>query len=303
MTLPESAADSASPLGFVDRAAGERVAEGLVPALRADETTRVVRVRADKTLLDADGALDTVPPSAVNEDAEWAFLGRTATGAGVLVAALEADVDGEADPASWRALREIGGDLPADDAATLVTAVALGRWLRDARFCPACGARADLATAGWSRSCPSCGRDHFPRTDPAVIVAVGRADDPNRLLLGSNALWGADRYSCFAGFAEAGESLEDAVVREVHEEAGVRVGDVTYAGSQGWPYPRSLMLGFSATALDPDDAQGDGEEIADARWFTREEIGAGLDGTSSLILPGRVSIAHRLIRAWYEGAV
>ena len=258
-----------------------------------------MRVRADRSLVDDQGGLSTVAPADVTEEAEWAFLGRAADGAGVLVAALDPDADV---PGSWRALREIGGDLPASDAATLVTAVALGRWLRDAAYCPACGARTNLATSGWSRSCPSCGREHFPRTDPAVIVAVGRADDPDALLLGSNALWGADRYSCFAGFAEAGESLEDAVVREVEEEAGVRVGDVRYVGSQGWPYPRSLMLGFTAIATDPDTARGDGDEIADARWFTRDEIGAGLAGTSSLILPGRVSIAHRLIRRWYEGS-
>lgn len=294
---------SASALGFVDRTAAERTDEDLLDRVRADERTRVVQVRADRTLLTADGAVASVAPHAVTDDAEWAFLGRTADGTAVLVASLDADADGETDPEAWRALREIGGELSPNDTATLVTAVAVGRWLRDSSFCPACGARAVLRTAGWSRSCPSCGREHFPRTDPAVIVAVARADDPDRLLLGSNALWGVDRYSCFAGFAEAGETLEDAVVREVHEEAGVHVGDVRYVGSQGWPYPRSLMLGFSAVALDPDEARGDGEEIADARWFTRAEIGAGLEGAGSLILPGRVSIAHRLIRAWYEGGV
>src|SRR5690606_608373 len=108
---------------------------------------------------------------------------------------------------------------------------------RDAAFCPACGALTMLADAGWSRRCPSCGRQHFPRTDPAVIVAITSPADPDVLLLGSNALWGPERFSCFAGFVEAGESLEAAVSREVAEESGIDVVDVRYRGSQAWPYP------------------------------------------------------------------
>ena len=118
------------------------------------------------------------------------------------------------------------------------------------------GAHTCVADAGWSRRCPSCGRQHFPRTDPAVIVAITSAADPDRLLLGSNALWGANRFSCFAGFVEAGESLEAAVLREVQEEAGVDAVDIRYRGSQAWPYPRSLMLGFLATAADDAAARG-----------------------------------------------
>jgi NAD+ diphosphatase len=134
-----------------------------------------------------------------------------------------------------------------------------------------------------------------------VIVAIGSARHPDRLLLGSNALWGADRYSCFAGFVEAGESLESAVVREVREEAGVDLVDVRFHGSQAWPYPRSLMVGFLATAADDDAAEPDGEEIVSVRWFTRDEVGAALDGASEFTLPGPASISRGLIEAWHAG--
>jgi NAD+ diphosphatase len=128
--------------------------------------------------------------------------------------------------------------------------------------------------SGWMRACPECGREHFPRTDPAVIVAIDSATDPDRLLLGANAAWGGQRYSCFAGFVEAGESLESAVERELFEEAHVRVRDIRYRASQSWPYPRSLMLGFRATAVDDGEVLPDGDEIISLRWFTRDEIGA-----------------------------
>ncbi len=200
--------------------------------------------------------------------------------------------------ADWAPLRAAGGDLPAGEAELLTTAVALSGWLRDAAFCPACGALTELRQAGWSRHCPVCGREHFPRTDPAVIVLLTSAEG-DRVLLGANAAWGGDRYSCFAGFAEAGESLEDAVAREVNEESGVRLREIVYRGSQAWPYPRSLMLGFRAVVVDEVEALADGEEIVEVRWFTREEIGSALRGESAVHLPGAASIARRLIEDWY----
>jgi NAD+ diphosphatase len=213
-----------------------------------------------------------------------------------------ADSELFAAPAGWAPLRVVGGALSARDAGAFVEALSLGRWLLEAPFCPACGARTEVRSAGWSRHCPSCGREHFPRTDPAVIVAITSAQHPDRLLLGSNAMWAGTRFSCFAGFVEAGESLEAAVAREVREEAGVEVVGVRYRGSQAWPYPRSLMLGFLATAADDSAAEADGEEILAVRWFERSEIGAGLAGESDLLLPGRASIAHSLISDWHAGS-
>lgn len=284
-------------IAIADRADAER-ADGLIETLRADPSTRVLVVRGDVAPFSDDAHLHYVAPDEAPSDAEWAFLGRTADGTGVLAAAVAPD----AEPpfrARWGSLRGEGGGLADAEAATFVTAVSLGRWLLDAAFCPACGDRADLQLAGWARRCRGCGREHFPRTDPAVIVAITSARDPDRLLLGSNVLWEQARYSCFAGFVEAGESLESAVVREVQEEAGVVVTDVQYRGSQAWPYPRSLMLGFFATAVDDDAARPDGTEIVTLRWFDRDEIGAGLAGDSAILLPGPASIAHRLISDWY----
>ncbi|MFG6445286.1 NAD(+) diphosphatase [Microbacterium sp. P06] len=299
MTAPVTPPASVPNDLVVDRRAEERTDAALLPTLRVDPSSRVLVVHGDAAPLTSDGRLDLVGVGVVPEDAEWAFLGRAADGSAVLLAAFDSARDAPvAIPGTWGALRSVAGALPAGEASIFVTAVALARWLVDAPFCPACGARTIERDAGWSRRCPSCGRQHFPRTDPAVIVAVTRSDDPDLLLLGSNALWDDNRYSCFAGFAEAGESLEDAVTREVGEEAGVVVEDVVYRGSQGWPYPRSLMLGFRARASVPADARADGEEILAVRWFTRAEIAAGLAGRSELRLPGPASIAHRLISEW-----
>jgi NAD+ diphosphatase len=299
----------------IDRGADERTRPGLLDELRADATTRVLVVHGDRVPLDGPSRVLLVPPAAVPDAPAWAFLGRR-DGAGVLAAVFGADdvapditrdaapdVAADARPhraADWAAIRAVGGELDAADAAFAIEALSLGRWLRDAPFCPACGTRTVLEQAGWARHCPGCGRQHFPRTDPAVIVAVTSAGDADRLLLGSNAAWPVGRYSCFAGFVEAGESLEGAVAREVAEEAGVDVVDVRYRGSQAWPYPRSLMLGFQAEARADDAARADGEEIVEVRWFTRDEIRAAFAGEGDFTLPGSASIAYRLIRDWAE---
>lgn len=304
----------------IDRAADERADEGLLARLRADPTTRVVAVHGDRALIAATGThLHTVRPADIETDVEWAFLGRDAAGTAVLLAVSAADAPPpiaapetvpaaevtpapEVTPAQWGALRAVGGELDAVDAGVLVEAVSLGRWLVDAPFCPACGTRTAVRSAGWSRRCPACAREHFPRTDPAVIVAV-RSPDDTRLLLGKNALW-ADRnvYSTFAGFVEAGESLESTIIREIREEASVTVTDLHYRASQAWPYPRSLMLGFHATAAVGSHARADGVEIIDVRWFDRSELRAALRGEGEVSLPGTASIARRLIVDWVEGA-
>lgn len=300
MTAPDST--SLPPLARTGwgRAADERLTPHLLEETRTDASTRVLVIAGDAAPLAAADALLWLEPAAVPAGAEWAFLGRDDDGAALLTAVFAAqESELFASPAGWAGLRAVGSLLSAEEAGAFVEALSLGRWLLDAPFCPACGTRTDLGDAGWSRRCPHCGRQHFPRTDPAVIVAITSATDPDVLLLGSNALWGADRFSCFAGFVEAGESLESAVRREVAEESGIDVGAVTYRGSQAWPYPRSLMVGFLAVAHDDAAARADGEEIAAVRWFTRDEIGRALEGEGDVVLPGRASIAHRLIADWH----
>lgn len=287
----------------VDRAAQERATPGLLERARADAASRVLVLNGDLAPLADVGALHWVGVDAAPDGCEWAFLGRTESGSALLTAvSAGAAQEPFPAPAGWGALRAVGASLTAADAGLFVEALSLGRWLVEAPFCPSCGFRTALRHAGWSRHCPSCGREHFPRTDPAVIVAITSVRHRDRLLLGSNALWSGDLFSCFAGFVEAGESLEGAVVREMREEAGVEVVDLSYRGSQAWPYPRSLMLGFLATAADDAAAEADGEEILEVRWFERAEIGAGLAGESELRLPGPTSIAHSLIRDWYESS-
>lgn len=307
MTRSDAPQPPALARAGIERSAQEREQPGLIDRLRADPATRVVAVHGDRGLIDASGVhVRTVGVADVLPHVEWAFLGRTADKSPVLmaVAALDAGapVAAPSDGATWAALRSIGGDLEPVAAGLLVEAVSLGRWLVDAPFCPACGARTRVRAAGWARHCPACGREHFPRTDPAVIVAVQSADG-EQLLLGKNALW-AERnmYSTFAGFVEAGESLESAIAREIHEEAGVVIATSAYRGSQSWPYPRSLMLGFHATCTPESIARADGVEIVDARWFDRADLRDALAGRSrdGVVLPGRASIAYRLIVDWVE---
>lgn len=299
--MSETAA-SAPPLAraSIDRAAQERDDPSLLDRLRDDPRTRVVLIDGDTTPVGDGGQLVTVRPDVVSEEGvDWAFLGRGADSEALLVAALPSgSVLTNSVAGQWTALRALGGEVSAVDAAIFVEAVTLARWLRDARFCPTCGAALVMRMAGWARWCDRCSREHYPRTDPAVIVAVVSSDG-QRLLLGQNAMWRErNMYSTFAGFVEAGESLEAALAREIEEEAGVRVTHLEYRGSQPWPYPRSLMLGFRARSVDDAAARPDGEEIVSVRWFTRTEIRDAYAGRSDIRLPGNASIAHQLITDW-----
>lgn len=174
------------------------------------------------------------------------------------------------------------------------TASALAGWHHVARFCSSCATPTQVARAGLARRCPGCGRETYPRVDPAVIVAI--TDPADRLLLGRQAVWAPGRMSVFAGFLEAGESLEQAVYREVLEEVGLRVTDVQYLGSQPWPFPRSVMVAFRARAADP-HLTVDTTEIEQARWFSREDLAAAL-ATREVLLPSSTSIAYRMIAEW-----
>lgn len=283
----------------LDRAAELREEPDLLDRLRDDPATRVIVVREGRVRV-VDSALLRVPPAAVVE-ATWALLGRDAEGSVLLLAAAPPETDAlDAAPDEiWLGLRDLGGRIDGRESELLISAIALAGWLRDAPFCPTCGGGTELRQGGWSRRCLVCGREHFPRTDPAVIVAV-ESRDGERLLLGANANWGGRMYSCFAGFTEAGESLEATVHREIEEESGVRLSALRYVSSQAWPFPRSLMVGFRAVVDDESAARADGEEIIDVRWFTRAEIGSALAGHGPVGLPGPASIARALIVDWYE---
>ena len=199
----------------------------------------------------------------------------------------------------FRGIREVGAALSARDAGLLVHAVALANWHATHGHCPRCGGPTAIAAAGHLRRCPRDGSEHYPRTDPAVIMTVVDADD--RLLLGSQDAWPEGRFSTLAGFVEPGESLEAAVRREVAEEVGIVVGDVRYLGSQPWPFPSSLMVGFRAVAETLEVEFVDGE-IAQARWFTRADLLAAVRSGEVRLSP-RVSIARQLIESWYGEAL
>ena len=208
-------------------------------------------------------------------------------------------VDGAHSPpafgsAEFQDLRGIVGALPRDEAGVLAYARALVTWQLNHRFCGRCGAHTELTNAGHAAQCTNaaCRHEQFPRIDPAIIVLV---TDGERALFGRQAAWRPGWYSTIAGFVEAGESLEDAVRREVAEEAGVEVGQVVYHSSQPWPFPQSLMLGFIAQARTLDIQRRD-DELEDVRWFSRAEIASG-----SPQLPPPISISGRLIEDWYDG--
>ena len=207
--------------------------------------------------------------------------------------------DGDADAAARRVdLRTAAATWPAREATAFAQARAVLHWRARHRFCGACGGALGYERAGWLGRCAQCGLEHYPRTDPAVIVAV---TDGERLLLGRQAGWPARRYSTLAGFVEPGETLEQTVAREVFEESAVRVRGCRYLASQPWPFPSSLMLGFVADA-EPDAPHANDDELEDARWFTRDEVGAALRGETKdegLLLSPRLSISRWLVEAWF----
>ena len=205
--------------------------------------------------------------------------------------ALPHDALGDPLPATLD-LRSAAALWPARDAAVFAQARALLHWQQRHRHCGACGHPLALGKAGWIARCGGCGLEHYPRTDPAVIVAVS---DGERLLLGRQAGWPAKRWSVLAGFVEPGESLEDAIAREVMEEASVPVRDCRYVASQPWPFPGSLMIGFHATGEPVEPVVDD--ELEAARWFSRAELDAAVNAGEVLLSP-RLSIARTLIDEW-----
>ena len=201
--------------------------------------------------------------------------------------------------ARWAGLRDVAAVLTATHTALFIEASAITNWHAGHTHCPRCGTPTDVESAGWVRRCPADSSEHYPRTDPAIIVTVVGPD--GRLLLGGGGPADARNYSTLAGFVEPGESLEQAVVREIYEEVGVRVTACQYLGSQSWPFPASLMLGFTALTEDA-EARPDGVEVTRARWFSREELRKAVQ-TGEITISSRLSIARSLIEHWYGGRI
>jgi len=252
------------------------------------------------------GAVLRTRPTTGGAPPEGAVLLGEADGVAYWGVRAAPDRAADEDPAQWQDLRMVGAALDPLGAGLLTTAVAVLTWHDQARFCARDGSPTRPANAGWHRHCEAAGHEEYPRTDPAVICLVH--DGADRVLLARQPVWPAGRFSVLAGFVEAGESLEACVQREIHEEVGVTVRDVRYLGSQAWPFPRSLMVGFHALA-DPDEplVPADGE-IAEARWVTRADVRAALahgadwagavSDTRPLLLPGRVSIGRSMLDSW-----
>jgi NAD+ diphosphatase len=220
-------------------------------------------------------------------------------------------VTAEPDGDDWKTLREFGAQADDLDASLVVSAVALEQWHQRHTHCPRCGAETVESLAGWTRTCVEDGSQHFPRTDPAVIMLIHDAGD--KALLGRGHQWGEGRFSTLAGFVEPGESLEAAVAREVFEEVGVGVRDVRYLASQPWPFPSSLMLGFVARLDGDSSITLDPVEMAEAAWFTRDEVRRARDwtdheepvieGTRLRAIPPHFSISRYLIDQWLAGRI
>lgn len=292
-------AEPLSPIAFSahphDRVAGRRTDDAWLEEVWSDPATRVLVLAGTRIRL-LEGAV------------EWVSPDQAPAGVRILLGDVEGVVHLAvmADPAmageGWTPLRGavpgLSGPRSGQDAAFVVHAIGIAEWIWATRHCARCGGSLQSRSLGHLLVCDDCGREEFPRTDPAVIMLIVAGDaEEERCLLGRHPGWPSGRYSTLAGFVEPGETLEQAVRREVLEETGVRVGTVDYFGSQPWPLPRSLMVGFLGRA-ESVEVTVDGEEIEDARWFTRAELAAAA-ASGELILPGSVSISRSLIEHWY----
>jgi NAD+ diphosphatase len=284
--------------GTIDRAAHRRTDPGLLSALLGDPATRVIAMTGDGFVLADDGTLGRRSPDPADSEAELVvFLGEMAAPgeaptAYLLVVAQEGRATG-----ATAGLRELADTLDADTAALVVTSLGLANWHRSHPRCSRCGAKTEPVLAGWIRRCPQDGSEHYPRTDVAVIMAV--TDRADRLLLGRAPSWPEGRMSILAGFVEPGETLEQAVAREVREEVGIDVRDVAFVADQPWPFPSSLMVGFTARAVQTELVL-DPTEIAEARWVSRDDVRSLIARGEYRPSPG-FSISRALVEDWYGG--
>jgi NAD+ diphosphatase len=284
---------------YVDRSAHLRADSALLTAALADGNARIVPIWRMRNLVETRDTpravfLDaaTLPAQHLDPN-KLILLGRF--GANFCFALqLEGPESLLGGPGTrFEDLRMLAGVLPPDEAGLLAFARAMVWWQSKHQYCGTCGAQNQIIRGGHVAACtnPDCGTEHFPRTDPAIIVLV---HDGKRALLGRQASWPAGRYSTIAGFVEPGESLEDAVAREVREETGIEVANVSYHSSQPWPFPSSLMVGFMAEATSTAIQLND-QELEDARWFSRADIAAGTPR-----LPPSPSISYRLLEEWFD---
>lgn len=286
--------------GVIDRAAHRRTDPDLLGTLLADPGTRVVEMSGEGFAVGDDDRLLLRAPLPSDRDADLlVFLGEgggkgAVSTAYVLVVSSPAEVQ---PPRPVLGLRELAAGLDPDLASLVATSLGLANWHRNHPRCSRCGAVTEPRLGGWIRRCPRDGSEHYPRTDVAVIMAV--TDGADRLLLGRAPAWPEGRMSILAGFVEPGETLEQAVAREVREEVGIEVRDVEYVADQPWPFPSSLMVGFTARAVQTDLVL-DPAEIAEARWVSREEVRALIAAGLYRPSPG-FSISRALVEDWFGG--
>jgi NAD+ diphosphatase len=276
----------------LDRADRERNNPEALTAALGDWRARLLRLDGLEPEIDGEGQLVWTSLADLPEGSEPLFLGYIGGKPHFAPLAMGERHGVTRSPALFQML----GLMPADQAGLYACVRSLVDWHQRNGFCPACGTATELFRAGWARRCPSCAAEHFPRTDPVVIML---AEYEGRALLGRQAAWPAGRYSALAGFVEVGESIEEAVARETLEEAGVAVRNVRYVASQPWPFPSSLMIACIAEA-EGDSLTLDTHELEDAIWVTREEARAALGGAADARFgaPPHYAIAHSLLRAW-----
>jgi NAD+ diphosphatase len=300
LTPPDPAAPTFTGMAL-DRAQTARKDQAWIRRRLEGPSSSAVAASAEGVLLEADGtrmARRPLPPDGRgNEEAILLGLeGETA----VFAVDLDRLDPGEAtklmgQDARVVSLREAGAELSRSEGGLAAYTAGMLNWHRTHRFCPNCGGDTVVIEGGYARRCLRCGRSHFPRTDPVVIMLV---EWRGRLLLGHRAGWPDGRYSVLAGFVSPGESAEEAVRREVHEESGIHANDPTFVASQPWPFPSSLMLGFAARAEGGQPVNHDGE-LEDVAWFARERVRAAAAGQDpELLLPPPISIARFLIDRW-----
>jgi NAD+ diphosphatase len=284
---------------YLDRASHRRADPDWFAAALADPDSRVIPVWNSRNLVTDDPAPRAADlalaqlPAANRAGSELILLGRFGTRSMFAFEFEGADAPPLPGAARFEDMRMVAALLPAEEAGLLGYARAMIFWRRRHRFCGTCGAPTIAGKGGHVRICtnPTCRHEEFPRIDPAIIVLIS---DGERALLGRQASWPVGRYSTIAGFVEPGESPEDAVAREVLEETGVQIDSIEYHSSQPWPFPSSLMLGFTAHAVTTDIQLHD-KELEDARWFTRAQIASGTPK-----VPPSISISFRLIENWFD---